>query len=474
MIYHNLYAKSSKQITSAAIIGVGHFGTAVLAQALLHKRLSVLAIADRDIPAILAAAEKADLPRERLAECRDETEAMDAIRQGKLVATGDPLLLTRLPVDTIVEATGIPEAGAVHALAAIDNGKNVVMVNKETDSCVGPILRRQAEDKGVVYTPVDGDQHGGLIQMVEWARDSGLEIICAGKSRDAEYHYDRSAGIVTVFADGITVHKTTSVQLNPEERILMETASNLEHIAGRIEKRRLALSRLDARGGFDLCELLIAANSTGLRPDNELLHDAILRTPEIPMAYCLKKDGGILDQAGVVDDVTHLHEKGEAGMGGGVFVVVSCKNSYSQMILNTKGCLANAGGTAALIYRPYHLCGVEAPTTLLCAGLLGIATGPLAYRQDYDIVQEALEDLRAGDIMGNDHDPRLLTRMVKASPISGNGPMPAHLLNGRKLLQDAPKGTVITYGMVERPRDSVLWRLRERQDGMSGKCHGAA
>jgi hypothetical protein len=38
---------------------------------------------------------------------------------------------------------------------------------------------------------------------------------------------------------------------------------------------------------------------------------------------------------------------------------VGCENDYSRQILTTKGLIPNARGTAALIYRPYHLCGVE-------------------------------------------------------------------------------------------------------------------
>ena len=467
MIYHNLYAQCGKASTSVALIGVGHFGATVLAQSLHCKRLIVAAIADKSLDAIRAAAEKAELDQARIAECATVAECLAAIEAGKLIAATNPLLLMELPIDTIVEGTGNPEAGAVHALAAIKCGKNIVMVNKETDSCVGPILRKLADEKGVVCTPVDGDQHGVLMQMVEWARDCGMEVISAGKSRDAEFIYDRKAKTVTVFSDGgITIDETISISLSDDECALMETLPKGDRSAA-LAKRKEILARLDPRGGFDLCEMVIAANATGLRPDVDLMHDAVLRTPEIPAALCAKKDGGILGDNGIIEVVTNLHETGEAGLGGGVFLVVSCANGYSQMILNTKGCISNDTGSCALIYRPYHLCGVEAPSTLLTAGLLGIATGSREYRQSYDIVQEAKTDLKAGDVMGNDHDPRLLTRMVPASPIAAGGPVPAHLLNGRALLRDVPAGTVITYGMIENPGDdSTLWSLRKMQDTM--------
>lgn len=57
-----------------------------------------------------------------------------------------------------------------------------------------------ADEAGVVYTAVDGDQQGLLIGLVEWARRLGLEVLCGGKSRDLEIGFDRSAGALSVGA----------------------------------------------------------------------------------------------------------------------------------------------------------------------------------------------------------------------------------------------------------------------------------
>jgi len=62
-------------------------------------------------------------------------------------------------------------------------------------------------------------------------------------------------------------------------------------------------------------------------------------------------------------------------MGGGVFVVVRCANAHSREILITKGLVPNRAGTVAMIYRPYYLCGVEAPISIITAARLGLPTG---------------------------------------------------------------------------------------------------
>src|SRR5688500_10766402 len=61
-------------------------------------------------------------------------------------------------VEVVIDATGSPTAGIAHALAAIDGGKHIVMVNVEADVLVGPLLARRAREKGVVYSMAYGDQ----------------------------------------------------------------------------------------------------------------------------------------------------------------------------------------------------------------------------------------------------------------------------------------------------------------------------
>ncbi|RGY99840.1 hypothetical protein DXA13_06395 [Clostridium sp. AM58-1XD] len=275
MIYHNLYDRHKGEVTTAGLIGTGHFGIAVIGQSAMQEQLAIAAIADRNMSAIWTAAEKAGIPKENIAVCETAEEAKSWWGTGKVIAATDPMILMEIPLDTIVEATGNPEAGARYCMAAIERGKNVVMVNKEVDSCVGPILRKKAEEKNVVCTPVDGDQHGALMQMIEWARDLGLEVICAGKSRDAEFIYDREAGTVTVYCDGgITIPETVTAMLSKEECRYMETMTD-EEIGTFLKKRKDLLHELDPRGGFDLCEMVIAANSSGLEPDTSLLYDEI-------------------------------------------------------------------------------------------------------------------------------------------------------------------------------------------------------
>ncbi|MDR3562607.1 MAG: flagellar biosynthesis protein FlgA, partial [Negativicutes bacterium] len=198
MIYQHLYSQfQKKEHITAGIIGTGHFGTAVITQSMFSNHLSIPIVADQNIDNAKKAYNQAGVTGDKLVVCDSAAAAKRAMEQGKFVIVQDPMILMELPLDVIGESTGIPEAGARHALAAIKHGKHVAMINKETDSAVGPILQHLASQAGLVYTPVDGDQHGLLIGLFYWAKTLGLDVISAGKARDAEFILDRKKKTVT-------------------------------------------------------------------------------------------------------------------------------------------------------------------------------------------------------------------------------------------------------------------------------------
>jgi predicted homoserine dehydrogenase-like protein len=161
-------------------------------------------------------------------------------------------------------------------------------------------------------------------------------------------------------------------------------------------------------------------------------------------------------------------------MGGGVFIGVGCENDYSRHILATKGLIANSRRTAMLIYRPHHLCGVEAPMTALCAVLLGAPTGAIELKPRVDVVACAAIDLAKGEPAGYEISSdmarvraslaRLDPSLRAAAPVAAGQPLPIFLASGAKLKVDVRAGSVITPEMVEPPADSRLWALRAEQD----------
>jgi len=466
MIYHHLYKKyAARNHVNVGVIGAGNYGTAVVTQAPYTPRLTVVAVADISAEAAKRAYEKSSIDPSRVVYCETLSRAQSEIEKGNHIYTDRCELIPQLPiVDIICESTGNPEASATYALAAINHGKHVAMCTKDCDVSVGPILKKLANDKGVVYTPVDGDQHGLLVQLYEWAKLVGLKVINGGKSSDGEFIYDEQRGTVTIQTDKPIhppLHQTISVAQKDRKYLeMIPPGAAEEYINRRIE----ILSGLPSPGAYDFCEMTIAANYTGLKPTTDNLWHAPLRITEMPVAYARKANGGVIESDETIDMASCLRAPIESGMGGGVYLVVHCDNAYSNHIVTSKGQISNHDGTASVIYRPYHLCGVETSISLLNAVLLGLDTGSDDYRPRWDLVKVAAEDIAAGEAIGNDHSPKLSARILPASPVANGKPASAHLLTGNRAKVKIPKGTVITYDMVEEPPKSKLWELRRLQD----------
>lgn len=454
MIYNQLFEKIDRTVR-VGVIGTGHFATAIITQSQVINQLDVPVVCDVNPDAAQKAYDHAGLDSDKTVICETTQQAKDAMENGKHVILTDAMQMMDLPLDVIVESTGNPNAGAKHAIESIRHGKHVAMVSKETDVLVGPILKYHADQAGLVYSAVDGDQHGLLISLVQWARDLGLEILSGGKALESDHIYDPDTHIISWARDGI--------QISPEHRDLF-SAKIPERASDYVSTRREILGELGAIAGYDLTEMAIAANATGLKPDIETLHAPVVSIREIPQVLAPKGEGGILSHRGVIDSVSCLRRPSEAGLGGGVFVVVSCENDYSRHILTTKGLISNQKESTALIFRPYHLCGVETPITTLVAGLLNQPTGAINYHPSYDVVARAKEDLKAGDQIGTDHSKNVAYLMHPAKSIAPNNVIPFHLANGNMLTKDVAKGEMLKVSDIQEPTDNVVWELRREQD----------
>lgn len=464
MLYHKLFSQYPDRKVYAGVIGAGHFGTAVVTQQMNVPNLYVPIVADKNLENAKSAFLRTGILEEHIRYADTASDAANFISEGLYVYTDHPLIMMELDIiDVVCEGTGVPEASADFCLAALNHGKHVAAISKEMDSVVGPILTKKAKDKGLVYSPVDGDQPALLIAMVEWARTIGLTVISAGKARDGEFVLDEDNNTVSIRADGITVHKDEVVHINPEDMKYLKMiprGKSKEYV----EKRQELLHDLPNAGAFDLCELTMIANATGLKPSVSETTQATLRITELPVAYCHQNNDGIYTEEGIIDVHTNFRRADESGMGGGVYMVVRCDNAYSNYILTTKGQIPNYDLSTAVIYRPYHLCGVETTTTILSAALLGLDTGGLNYLPKFDLVKRAERDILKGEPLGNDHDLNLKALIVDSTKRAPKSYVPGHMVTGNIAVRNIKKGEIITYDMIEDKSDTTLWKLRKEQE----------
>ena len=119
------------------LVGAGQMGLGFIAQVARIPGMQIAAVAD------LLPGRAEDALRKSGADPESGSDVGDLARiieAGGSVAVEDALLLVNLPVDVIVDASGVPEVGAQVAFGGLLAGKDIALLNVECDVTVGYVL----------------------------------------------------------------------------------------------------------------------------------------------------------------------------------------------------------------------------------------------------------------------------------------------------------------------------------------------
>ena len=278
--------------------GAGWMGSGFVA-AVRHvpgMRIAVLSETD-PAEARTALMEYGGLSEDDIVESGDTAAAEAAVAAGKTVVTGDATLASRLPsVDVVTDVSPSPASGALVAEAAILAGKDVVLINIETDVAVGSRLKQLAKENGVFYSVSSGDEPGCLMELWDFVRCLGYEPIVIGKGKNNPLNIDAV----------------------PEDVAESARKANKDPFQ--------VCSYVD--GTKTMFELGCVANATGCRPYRPGMHGPVADLTTVSDVFALKQDGGLAEFPGGVDYV------GGSAMSGGVFVTVRVKDGRISDRLN--------------------------------------------------------------------------------------------------------------------------------------------
>lgn len=439
MDYTNLWINREGKVSKVGIIGATKgYGYTLLAQIPKVKNMELRVICSRHTDECMDVLKEVGYTEDQIAVCPTE----EAIRQAPadaVLIVSDYKLVMECGITAMVECTGNTAVSSDAAITALKKGINVYMVSKETDSVCGPILNQIAAENGAVYALVNGDQPRNLLDLYSWAKLLGLEVICAGKSSEYDFVWNRETADFT-YTDG-----STPVENLPQ---LMDCW----RYKGRetLDARRSLLEKYLGVISADLCEMNLVSNITGLAPACPFLHYPIAKISELADIFIPEEDGGILTKTGVVDVFYNLRETDEASFCGGEFIIVKCENEKMWDILKGKGHVMSRNGKYACIYYPYHYMGLETPASILEGDFLGVGCHPEC-RQVTIMAGVADRDLPAGTtlaVQGHHHSidgltPQLLEKKDAADAA------PFYLLNKAVLLNDVKKGQPVTLKDVD-------------------------
>ncbi len=209
------------------MIGAGATGRAIALQlATPVPGMRLVAVANRTPEHGERAFREAGIGEWSRVESAQKADA--AIARGVPVLTEDPSVLTHSEgIDILLEVTGTVEPAARVVLDAFEHGKNVVLVNAELDSLIGPILKAKADKAGVVVTHTDGDEPGVAMTLLRYLRTLGLRTVAAGNIKGMVDYYrtpetqkafaekhDQDVKKVTSFADSTKLSMEATVLAN--------------------------------------------------------------------------------------------------------------------------------------------------------------------------------------------------------------------------------------------------------------------
>ena len=407
------------------IAGAGEFGIEMITQGTYIRNFEVSCVCDLEVNRAKAAYIEAGYSADDIVFAATATQANALIEKGKRVITDNAFEMIKANIDAVCDVTGAPYFGAEFAYKAIDEGKHVIVVNIESDVGVGAILSRHAKSRGVVYTEGDGDQPSLIKGLYEWCETLGIEVVTAGKW-------------TTMFPE----------ELQPKGE-------------GRVDSGYFD-------GSKNQVEMCCVANMTGLIPDIRGMHRPSLTLTEIVDTLIPKSHGGMLSQKGVIDVVNCLSPDGktriEPLLGGGVFVVGACDNPRFSHVIKTKNVLHSKDGKHALLYRPYHLVGIEAPMSIIKAVLYNEATGAPLPTPVADVFAISKVPLKAGTKLDGIGGKTMRGEVDTVATVKAQNLLPLCLAEDVTLNRDIPANTPLTYDMLKNPGKSFMWQLRKKQD----------
>jgi len=462
MNWHSYFSSVDRPV-QACLAGSGSFGRTLLAQCRHTPLLQCRAVLDRDTDHVVGALRAIGVPQHQIRVCTDRTAARQAWDDAAYIAADSLSVLMDLPLDILVEATGNPQAGADHAERAINAGWHVALASKEVDSVIGPVLAHKARQKGLVVTPVDGDQPSLLIALVTWAQVLGLDIVAAGKASEYDFVYDETTQEVL----------SNGTRLSVPDLAALWNLDSTRPIDG-VHARARACAAWPQRAVPDFCEMQVVANATGLKPDVPTFHAPILRTHEVPQVLRPQTEGGLLTQSCVLELFHCLRRPEELSFAGGVFVVVRCHDPNAWTLLADKGHVLAPDQQTALLYLPRHLLGLEAATSLISAAGLRVSSGAVEPRPVLDLVGRAMTDLPAGTWlrMGGHHHAidQIAPVLQDAVCLSDETPVPFYLMADLMLRRPVGAGTLVRLADLALDETSPLLRLRREQDAVFAKA----
>ncbi len=443
----NLFAKLQQRAADGQPVrvgmnGAGKFGSMYLSQVPRTPGLHMVGIADLSPDRVKAALRNVGWKEDSFTA----TSLESAAKQGTTAIIDDGMALIKSPhIDIIIDATGNPAIGIAHVLACCEHRKHIVMVNVEADALAGPLLKKRADEAGIVYSLAYGDQPALICEMVDWARAAGFSVVAAGKGTKYLSSYHGSTPDTVWQHYGLTAEDAAKGGMNAQ----------------------MFNSFLD--GTKSAIEMASVANATGLSAPSGLRFPAV-GVDDLARILKPKSDGGILDVRGQVEVISSLERDTRPvfrDLRWGVYVTFAADSEYVARCFREYGLVTDPSGQYSAMYKPYHLIGLELGITVASMGVRAESTGaPICWHGD--VVATAKRDLAAGEVLDGEGGFTVYGKLFPASESIALGGLPLGLAHGVKLIKPVKAGQAVSWSDVAFDASSTAVKFRREMEQVFG------
>ena len=411
--------RSTGRPVRVGLVGAGQMGRGFVAQVRKIAGMEVVAVADVDLQRATGALKSAGI--ENVITGDDHDTLTNAVAEGGTVAVNDAALLTALPVDMVIDATGVPEIGAQIALRASSPANTSgCSTSKPTSPSAG-------------CSPA-------------WPHSPARSTPCAAATNPPR-HSNSSNSPATSPSTSSAPARARTTPMRPHD-----TPSMLTDEANRKKMNpKMLASFVD--GSKAMIEMAALANAADLGVAKRGLSAYKTTVPELHNVFKPSADGGILDRSGVVDFAT-------GPVAPGVFVVA---RSDEPTVIEEMDYLGMGEGPYYSFYRPYHLASIEAPLSIPPAVLDGISDiHPRAWRAE--VAAGTKRAVKAGETIDGIGGEYVYGMIDSAETAREENLVPLGLLAGARLTRDVDVDHLLTYDDVELDTSTTIYQLRALQD----------
>ncbi len=404
------------------MVGAGFMASGTVLETFKYRKgITIVGISNRNLGKAKKAYQQAGI--KEVVEVNSQSDLDDAIVRGKYSVTEDPMLLCNAKdIDVILEMTGNVEFGAQVAMETIRNKKHFVSFNAELFGTLGAILKKYADEAGVIFTLADGDQPVVQMNLYRFVKGIGVRPVLCGNIKGLQDEYR---------------NPTT------QEGFAKKWGQNVEMVTSFADGSKISF------------EQAVVANATGMGVlKRGMTGPTVEAGTKIDESVNWYPQDKLLEGNGVVDYVVG------AFPGPGVFVLGTIDDPIQKHYLN----LYKLGeGPLYCFYTPYHLCHFEVPNTIARAYFFNDAGLTPKGAHTVDVCAAAKKDLKKGEILDGIGGYTVYGLCENSEIFLKENLLPLGLMEGCKLKRDVAKDQVLTFDDVEIPEGRLIDKLWKDQ-----------